>query len=93
MIKILIVDDSVFSQNITGNLIKKYLPDTQIFFGKDGQEGFEKYKEINPDYILLDLLMPEVNGGQLIKLIKEQDGNAKIFVVSARCSKKCERGD
>lgn len=87
MTKLLIVDDSNFSQKVTANLLKKCLDNAEIFFANDGQEGFEKYKEINPDYILLDLLMPKLNGVELIKLIKEYDNNAKIFVVSADVQK------
>ena len=42
--KVLIVDDSIFSQKTTANLIGKLLDDVEIFFAKDGEEGFIKYK-------------------------------------------------
>lgn len=87
MVKILIVDDSFFSQRINSNLLKDVFKDAEIFFANDGQEGFMKYKEINPDYIFLDLLMPKINGKELIGLIKEYDKDAKIFVVSADVQK------
>lgn len=87
MIKILIVDDSVFSQKITANLINKHLENIEISFAGDGQEGFLKYKEINPDYVLLDLLMPKISGKELIEMIKEFDKAAKIFVISADVQK------
>lgn len=87
MLKILIVDDSVFSQKITSNFIKKFLINVEFFFANNGKDGFIKYKNIKPDYIFIDLLMPEVNGKQLLKLIKELDNDAKIFVVSADVQK------
>ncbi len=87
MIKILIVDDSVFSQKITANLINKHLENIEISFAGDGQEGFLKYKEINPDYVLLDLLMPKISGKELIEMIKKFDKTAKIFVISADVQK------
>lgn len=87
MIKILIVDDSFFSQKITANLIKKYLDKVEIYFANDGQEGFLKYKEIKPDYTFLDLLMPKVNGKELIKLIKDYNNDKNIIVVSADVQK------
>lgn len=87
MIKVLIVDDSIFSQRVTANLIKKFLKNTEIYFASDGKEGFMKYKDIKPDYVFLDLLMPKVNGNQLIGLLKEYDNNVKIFVVSADVQK------
>lgn len=88
MTKILIVDDSIFSQKITANLIKKFLDNIEIFFANDGEEGFNKYKEIKPDYVFLDLLMPKLNGEEVIKLIKQYDNHGKIIVVSADVQKK-----
>lgn len=87
MLKILIVDDSVFSQKITSNFIKKFLINVEFSFANSGKDGFIKYKNIKPDYVFIDLLMPEVNGKQLLKLIKELDNDAKIFVVSADVQK------
>lgn len=85
--KILIVDDSSFSQKMISFLMKKFLKGAEFFFANDGQEGIDKYKEINPDYILMDLLMPVLNGKELVKLIKEYDANAKIIVISADVQK------
>lgn len=87
MIKILIVDDSNFSRKINSNLLKKHLEDVDISFANDGEEGFKKYTEINPDYVFVDLLMPKINGKDLIALIKEYDADAKIVVVSADVQK------
>ena len=85
--KVLIVDDSSFSQKITANLLKKHLQSVEIDFASDGEEGFEKYKKIKPDYIFVDLLMPNINGQELIRLIKKEDQGAKIIVVSADVQK------
>lgn len=87
MVNILIVDDSIFSQKITANLLKKYLNNLEISYANDGQEGFIKYQELKPDYIFLDLLMPKIDGFELIKMIKEHDENAKIIVLSADVQK------
>ncbi len=85
--KILIVDDSRFTQLTTAKLLKNQIGDVEIFFANDGEEGFKKYKEFNPDYVFVDLLMPNVSGQQLIKLIKEYDKNSNIFVISADVQK------
>lgn len=87
MVNILIVDDSIFSQKITASLLKKYLNNLEISYANDGQEGFIKYQELKPDYIFLDLLMPKIDGFELIKMIKEHDENAKIIVLSADVQK------
>ena len=85
--KALIVDDSNFSQKITANLLKRFLPDAEFYYDSDGQEGFDKYKEVHPDYIFVDLLMPKINGKELIQLIKQHDSAAKIVVISADVQK------
>lgn len=87
MIKILIVDDSNFSQRITANLIKKFLDNIDIYFANDGQEGLEAYKRTNPDYVFVDLLMPNMSGKEMIELIKKFRADAKIIVASADVQK------
>lgn len=81
--KFLIVDDSKFSQISASNVFKKADGDIEIIFANNGKEGFEKYKEHKPDYSFIDLLMPVMNGQELVKLIKAYDNDAKLFVVSA----------
>lgn len=83
MVKILIVEDSIFSQKVMATLLKKYIDNVEISFACDGKEGFFKYKELKPHYVFLDLLMPKVNGLELTKLLKEYDKEVKIFVVTA----------
>lgn len=85
--KILIVDDSNFSRKINAKMLRKFLDNIEITFASDGVEGFELYKKINPEYIFVDLLMPKVNGTNLIKAIKEHNKDAKIIVISADVQK------
>ena len=85
--KILIVDDSRFSQITTSKLMELEFEDIEIEFANNGEEGFDKYREISPDYIFVDLLMPVMNGQELVKLLKEYDKDAKIFIVSADVQK------
>lgn len=88
MKKILIVDDSKFSQKITSSLIKQYLDDAEFEFASDGEEGLEKFKADHPDYIVVDLLMPKLRGGDLIEKIRQWDIDARIFVISADVQKR-----
>ena len=89
--KILIVDDSIFTQLTMAKLLKSYIEDLESFFASDGEDGFNKYKELNPDYVFVDLLMPIVSGQELVKLIKKYDTNSKIFVVSADVQKNVKK--
>lgn len=83
MTKVLIVDDSKFSQKITASLIGKQLEGVTFEFAGDGEEGLEKFKSLQPDYIVTDLLMPKLRGQDLIERIRQLDFNAKVIVLSA----------
>jgi two-component system chemotaxis response regulator CheY len=87
MVKILVVDDSLFSQKCAEIKLRQYLNDVQFTFANDGNEGFEKYKEIHADYIFLDLLMPNLNGKDLIRQLLDYDPNARIIVLTADIQK------
>ncbi|TGA96586.1 response regulator [Sporolactobacillus shoreae] len=88
MTKILIVDDSKFSQKITSSLVGKNLDDVSFDYADDGEEGLEKFREIRPDYLLIDLLMPKLRGQDLIESVRQIDFDAKIIVVSADVQKR-----
>lgn len=87
MTKVLIVDDSVFSQKIAANLIKKYMGYVELSFANDGEEGIELYEKLKPDFVITDLLMPKLSGQELIRRIKAHDKFAEIIVISADVQK------
>lgn len=88
LMKILIVDDSKFSQRITSSLLSKNLPDAELNFADDGLDGLEKFKQIRPDFMIIDLLMPKLRGQDLIEEVKKIDYDAKIVVLSADVQRK-----
>lgn len=84
---VLIVDDSVFSQKVTANLLKKAIPgNVVISFASDGEEGLRKFRALKPDYIFIDLLMPKLSGMELIRAV-QKEGGAGIIVVTADIQK------
>lgn len=90
-LKLLIVDDSKFTQKIEANLFKEVVPNVEIYYANDGKEGLEKYSEINPDLTIVDLLMPNMTGMELLKEIKDIDKDAKLVVVSADVQEKVKQ--
>ena len=80
--KILIIED----EEILLDLLKRKLSEKgyEVFAVKDGQVGFEAIKEIFPDLILLDLIMPKINGFELMEKIQEDDSikNIPIIIIS-----------
>ena len=84
MKKILIVDDE---KNIQVSLAT-VLEDEgyQVYFAKDGQEGIEKFSNIKPDAIFLDIWLPGMDGLEVIKRILAIDPLQIIIMISGHGS-------
>lgn len=68
---ILVIDDEVFSIKTVKNLLKD-VPDLNVIGATTKEEAFKALEEQNIDLILLDLIMPETDGFELYKLIREK---------------------
>ena len=82
MANILIVDDSRTSRRILKGLLEGegY---TIVGEAVNGQEGYEKYAELKPDLVTMDITMPVMTGVESLKKIKGEFPEAKIIMVSA----------
>jgi len=78
---ILYVEDDV---NIRKNAVEylNYYCDN-IYEAADGQEGYRKYKELNPDIIITDVKMPKLSGLELAQKIRQEDKTTLIIVITA----------
>jgi len=54
--------------------------------GYDGKDAVELYQKLKPDFVVLDILMPEYDGHYAIENIRKFNPNAKIFVITADAS-------
>ena len=79
---VLIVDDTKFMRNILKNILKKKELEI-IGEASNGREAVEKYKELKPDIVTMDIIMPEMDGIQAVKEILKADSSAKILMCSA----------
>ena len=79
--KILIVDDEKNIVDIIAFNLKK--EGYQIIKAADGEEGVQKAMEENPDLILLDIMMPKMDGYEACKKIREKK-NTPIIMLTAR---------
>jgi len=77
--KILIVDDT---EGIV-KLVKMYLEHHryEVIIANDGQEGLDKAKTEKPDLIVLDLMLPKINGYKVCGLLKKDTRYAKTPVI------------
>jgi DNA-binding response OmpR family regulator/HPt (histidine-containing phosphotransfer) domain-containing protein len=77
--KLLIIEDDPIIANIYRNLFEK--ENYQVEVAADGQSGFYKIHEIHPDVVLLDLMLPVINGIEILKKIRAQRTFLKLPVV------------
>ncbi len=81
---ILLVDDSKVIHRYVGDILKEY--HYRLIQAYDGVEGFEKAMQSHPDLIISDLDMPNMNGFEMCRRIKEveETQNIPILILSAR---------
>ncbi|QXM06138.1 response regulator [Crassaminicella indica] len=79
---ILVVDDAAFMRMMIKDVLTKYGFNV-LGEAENGAKAIEKYKELNPDLVIMDITMPEVDGIQAVKEIKKINPNAKIVMCSA----------
>ena len=82
MSRILVVDDSRTSRKILRTILEDAGHEV-IGEAMDGQDGVNKFKELRPDLVTLDITMPVMDGLEPLKCIREVDGNAKVIMVTA----------
>jgi two-component system chemotaxis response regulator CheY len=80
--RILIVDDAAFMRMMIRDILTKNGYEV-VGEAQDGAQAIEKYKELKPDLITMDITMPEMDGIAALKEIKKLDGNAKVIMCSA----------
>lgn len=82
--KVTVVDDSQDTLNILEAVLRKAGYRVQVI--QNGAEAFAKIKEAPPDLILLDIMMPEVDGFEVCRRVKADAGLRRIpiFMISAK---------
>ena len=81
MPKVLVVDDNDFERNLLHTTLSSLGYDV-IGTASNGREGVEKFLKLKPDLVMLDLVMPEMNGIETLREIKSRDPNAKVMICS-----------
>ena len=59
----------------------------EVTYAENGRKGWEAFSAAKPDLVLLDVNMPEMNGFELARLIREQDRDVLIFFLTDRTEK------
>lgn len=82
MAKILVTDDAAFMRMQLKDILTK-LGHEVIGEAENGEVSIEKYKELQPDLVTMDITMPGLDGISALKGIKKLDANAKVIMCSA----------
>ena len=82
MAKILIVDDSRTSRKILKGILENAGYEV-VGEATNGQEGYERYVELMPDIVTMDITMPVLDGIEALKKIKNEYPEAKVVMVTA----------
>ena len=80
--RVLIVDDAAFMRMMIKDILSKNGYEV-AGEADNGLKAVDKYKELTPDLVLMDITMPEMNGIDAVKAIKAFDPGAKIVMCSA----------
>ena len=85
MANILIVDDALFMRKILSDILTEE-GHKIVGEAENAKEAIELYKKLKPDIVTMDIIMPEIDGINTLKAIKQilkSDKNARIVIVSA----------
>ncbi|GIM47811.1 chemotaxis protein CheY [Collibacillus ludicampi] len=80
--RILIVDDAAFMRMMIKEILTKNGYEV-VGEAQDGAQAVEKYKELRPDLVTMDITMPEMDGVNALKQIRAFDPNANVIMCSA----------
>ncbi|WP_026508757.1 response regulator [Butyrivibrio sp. MC2013] len=79
---VLVCDDAAFMRMMIKDILTKNGYNV-AGEAENGAKAVEKYNEVHPDLVLMDITMPEMDGIQALKKIKETDPKAVVIMCSA----------
>lgn len=84
-VRILLVDDDLRNSM----LLKRFIEAEgyEVIYANNGRVGLEMYRETHPDLILLDINMPELDGFEMARIIRQNDKRVIIFFLTDRTDK------
>ena len=81
--KIMVVEDEPFLLKIISTVLRADAPEVEITLAADGVEALEKLRDFTPDVLLVDVLMPNMDGISFVKRLQQDAAMADIPVIFA----------
>lgn len=81
---ILVIDDSPFAAQQIREVVEEHGYKV-VGCARNGEEGIEKYKALKPEYVILDIIMPGIDGLETAEILLKDDPRARIVMLSSLC--------
>ncbi|TCK85121.1 PAS domain-containing hybrid sensor histidine kinase/response regulator [Albibacterium bauzanense] len=81
-IKVLIAEDNEVNMFLTKSIIQQIAPDASIFEARDGKQAVKQYQKEDPDIILMDVQMPNLNGIEATHTIRELQKSFHVPIIA-----------
>lgn len=82
MARVMIVDDAQFMRMIIRDILLMHGHEV-VAEVDDGEEAVQRYLEVKPDLVLMDILMPDMDGKEALKKLLVMDPEAKVVMCSS----------
>jgi len=79
---VLVCDDAVFMRTMLSDILSQ-AGFTVVGEAENGKQAVEKYQQLKPDLVTMDIIMPEMGGIEAVKQITQSDPAARILMCSA----------
>jgi len=83
--RVLLIEDSVHYQNLTRLLLQQRFPDVELHMAHDGIVGLAMYGQLQPQVLIVDILLPGIDGATLITSLRSQPqfAHSRLIVVTS----------
>ena len=79
---VLICDDAIFMRTMVGDILQKAGFEV-VGEAETGVQAIEKYRQLKPDLVTMDIVMPELGGIDAVREICKEDPGARVLMCSA----------
>lgn len=86
-VSILLVEDDENAREIVGSMLTMAFPDMQFYSAGNGKTGLDLFQAYQPDIVITDISMPEMDGIQLLGNILGRKPDTRIIVITAHSEK------
>jgi excisionase family DNA binding protein len=83
--RVLLIEDSIHYQNLVGLLLRQQFPEVELHMANDGIAGLAMAGQLQPQVLVVDILLPGIDGGTLITSLRShpQFASTRLIVVTS----------